>query len=445
MTPTTTAEKPHPSYRTKDDYPFCPGCGHGSILDSLNASLVQQQIDPTKVVIVSDIGCAGLSDEYFDTSAFHGLHGRCLTYATGIKLARPDLKVVVLMGDGGTGIGGAHLLSAARRNIGLTLLLMNNFNFGMTGGQHSTTTPTGGITATTPAGNPERPLDICGTVAVNGAGFIWRGSNFEKDLPDRITEAMEAECFALLDIWDLCTAYYVPKNKLAKKSLDALIGHLGFETGLIRKEEVPEYAASYQTASEPHHGKPPLKPATIEARYEAKLDRRFRLVVAGSAGAKVRSAVMLCARAGMLCDLWVTQRDDYPITIKTGHSVSELILGPEDVQYTGMASPDALLILSQDGFSKVGRYLDAMTPEQRVFVVPEFKDVKTQAQVTIIDPEQAGSRIGPMAVALFAIAAVLKRLDILPSEALEAAAEAGRAQFVEMNKKTIAAGLALPD
>ena len=95
------------------------------------------------MVIVSDIGCSGLSDQYFATSAFHGLHGRSVTYATGIKLANPELTVIVIMGDGGTGIGGTHLINAARRNIGVTVIVMNNLNFGMTGGQHSTTTPEG--------------------------------------------------------------------------------------------------------------------------------------------------------------------------------------------------------------------------------------------------------------------------------------------------------------
>ena len=139
------------TYRNERDYPFCPGCGHGLILNQLNAALVKLGLDPTRVVIVTDIGCQGLGDQYFATHAFHGLHGRSIAYATGIKLADPDLKVIVIMGDGGTGIGGAHLLNAARRNIGLTVLVFNNFNFGMTGGEHSVTTPPGGVTATTRA------------------------------------------------------------------------------------------------------------------------------------------------------------------------------------------------------------------------------------------------------------------------------------------------------
>ena len=234
---------PSPStYRNERDYPFCPGCGHGLILNQLNAALVKLGLDPTRVVIVTDIGCQGLGDQYFATHAFHGLHGRSIAYATGIKLADPDLKVIVIMGDGGTGIGGAHLLNAARRNIGLTVLVFNNFNFGMTGGEHSVTTPPGGVTATTRAGNVERPLDVCATVAVNGAGFVWRGTAFDRDLADIIAEAIRSESFALLDIWELCTAYYVPNNEFSRKSLEATRTALGMAAGVLHREARPEYA-----------------------------------------------------------------------------------------------------------------------------------------------------------------------------------------------------------
>ena len=233
------------TFRNESAYPFCPGCGHSGILDALNAALVERGTAPASVVIVSDIGCSGLSDQYFSTSAFHGLHGRSITYASGIKLARPDLDVVVVMGDGGTGIGGAHLINAARRNIGITVLVFNNMNFGMTGGQHSTTTPTGAITSTTPDGNLERPLDICGTAAVNGAGFVWRGTSFDQDLPDRIVEAMGSDGFALLDIWELCTAYFVRSNKYTRRSIARTIDELGFETGVLQhRPETPEYTTA---------------------------------------------------------------------------------------------------------------------------------------------------------------------------------------------------------
>jgi pyruvate/2-oxoacid:ferredoxin oxidoreductase beta subunit len=111
------------------------------VLHALNQALTEMGYDGEDVAIVTGIGCSGLFDTFFNTNAFHGLHGRALTYATGIKMARPHLKVIVTMGDGGLGIGGAHVLSTCRRNIDLTLLVLNNFNYGMTGGQCSSTTP----------------------------------------------------------------------------------------------------------------------------------------------------------------------------------------------------------------------------------------------------------------------------------------------------------------
>ena len=118
-----------------------------------------------QIAIVSDIGCSGLFDTFFNTHAFHGLHGRALTYAAGIKMAQPEVHVIVTMGDGGQGIGGAHLLAASRRNLNLTLLVLNNFNFGMTGGQFSVTTPTNAMVGSGFLNQMERPLDICQVAA----------------------------------------------------------------------------------------------------------------------------------------------------------------------------------------------------------------------------------------------------------------------------------------
>ena len=120
---------------------FCPDVPHERVVNALDKAFDKMALKGNEIALVSDIGCSGLFDTYFNTHAFHGLHGRALTYATGLKLARPDLNVIVTMGDGGLGIGGAHVLSACRRNLDLTLLILNNFNYGMTGGQFSATTP----------------------------------------------------------------------------------------------------------------------------------------------------------------------------------------------------------------------------------------------------------------------------------------------------------------
>ncbi|HCY84056.1 MAG TPA: 2-oxoglutarate synthase, partial [Desulfobacteraceae bacterium] len=116
---------------------FCPGCTHDRITKGLDKTMVDLGFRADNTVIVTDIGCSGLFDTFFNVHALHGVHGRALTYAAGLKLADPSLNVIVTMGDGGLGIGGAHVLAACRKNLDLTLIILNNFNFGMTGGQYS--------------------------------------------------------------------------------------------------------------------------------------------------------------------------------------------------------------------------------------------------------------------------------------------------------------------
>ncbi len=430
------------TYRTPTPYPFCPGCGHGSILDHLNKALVKLQLDPRKTVIVSDIGCVGLSDQYFDINAFHGLHGRSVAYATGLKLAQPQLKVIVVMGDGGCGIGGTHLINAARRNIGVTVLVFNNLNFGMTGGQHSVTTPPGSLTATTRQGNLERPLDICATVAANGASYVYRGTSFDKDLSDRIAEAIWREGFSLLDIWELCTAYFVPNNNFSRQALMSTLEQLNFSTGLLHQEERPEYAAAYRQAHAGEVGKPHTLPQPIDPQYSAKLDHKFNLVVAGSAGGKVRSAARLVGLAGILAGLWATLRDDYPVTVKSGHSVSQVVLSPTEVMYTGVVRPDALVVVTADGYKKVTHYLAAMTPQDWLFVTPEFAKIASPARKIVLDTERASIRVSKANSALAMLAAAMQQLAFLPPQALEAAARLD-AKYAEENLQAIAAGMEL--
>jgi len=421
MSPSTTSVVPLGSYRNETPYPFCPGCGHGPILDHLNAALTRLELDPANVVLVSDIGCSGLSDQYFATSAFHGLHGRSITYASGIKLARPELTVIVLMGDGGTGIGGTHLLSAARRNLGIAVLVFNNFNFGMTGGQHSATTPSGAATATTPAGNLERPLDVCATVAANGAGYVYRGTSFDRDLAEHMAEAIRHPGFGLVDVWELCTAYFAPRNRWSRSSLQTTLDELGFETGLIRRQATREFAAAYREACEPLRGEPALPHEPLAPRFGSDLERPFRLVLAGSAGGRVASAARLAARGALLSGLWAAGRTDYPVTVQSGHSVAELILSPVEIRDAGVRQPDALAILSADGLAKSGRYLSRMGEASTVFAIPELAQLETRAAIRIIDPSRLPRRVARDGLATACAAAMVRRLGLFPAEALEEA------------------------
>ena len=434
MTAGVTA--PLGTFRNELPYPFCPGCGHGSVLDRLDAALVRLGREPSKVVIVSDIGCSGLSDQYFTANAFHGLHGRSITYATGIKLADPSLEVVVVMGDGGTGIGGAHLINAARRNVGITVVVMNNLNFGMTGGQHSTTTPEGAVTSTTPGGNLEHPLDICATVGVNGAAYVYRGTSFDAELADRLVEAIEQPGFALLDVWELCTAYYVKANRFSRKAMEALMAQTGLRPGVLYRRDVAEYAVAYRRAHAADAA--PSAPGGIPVDFDARPDRTRSVVVAGSAGGKVRSAARLVGEAAIRSGLWAVQRDDYPVTVQTGHSISQLVLSPTEQPLVTVPVPDILVVLTAEGLRRVAPTLARMGADDVVVTVPELGEIETAARLLVVDPAADGPQVRRATLALVMLAAAVARLDLLPVEALRAAAAAG--PFAESNLAAIEAG-----
>jgi 2-oxoglutarate ferredoxin oxidoreductase subunit beta len=421
-------------------YFFCPGCGHGMITNQLNAALVKLPLDPHKVVIVTDIGCSGLADKYFSTNAFHGLHGRSVTYATGIKLANPELKVIVLMGDGGCGIGGHHLINAARRNIGVTVVVFNNFNYGMTGGEHSVTTPPGGVTSSTPYGQLERPMDICQTVAVNGASFVARTTSFDKGLPDLLMSAIQNDGFSLVDIWELCTAYYVPNNKFSKSMLEKTLGDLNFSTGILHQDPHEEYSRAYRRVVKDEVGKQPMPARPIKPNFTSELRKQVGIVLAGAAGKKINSAATLFARGAVLSGLWATQRNDYPVTVKSGHSVAEVIVAPWNIGYTGISQPQAMLLLFREGLGTVRNQLAAMTEQDILLVNSELLPIETRARVIPLDFKKLDGWLNKKEYwAIIGLARLLKELQIYPMEAFKEAV-VGRREFAEENLKAVEAG-----
>lgn len=400
-------------------FPFCPGCGHGTILERLDAALVELAPDPRKVVIVSDIGCSGLSDKFFVTNAFHGLHGRSVTYASGIKLADPDLHVVVLIGDGGCGIGGHHLINAARRNVGLTVIVFNNLNYGMTGGEHSVSTPTGAVTTTTPQGQLEQPMDICRTVEVNGASFVARTTTFESDVTSLMLRALRNDGFSLVDVWELCAAYFAPANRLSRKGMHDLLAGMGFSTGILHERVRPEYSRAYRDqhagSSEPE--RPGRRP--IEPRYQSELGRTVRWVLAGAAGRHIVSAADVLARGGVLSGLWASQRSDYPVTVRTGYSLSEVILSPEEILFTGISSPDVVLDLFPEGHARVASRIKSATSDAVIYRAAGLPEVETAARVVELDfGRVSGWGRKKDAWALMALAAALRDTGAYPVEAL---------------------------
>jgi 2-oxoglutarate/2-oxoacid ferredoxin oxidoreductase subunit beta len=423
--------------------PFCPGCGHNTMVKSLDKALVKLQKDPKEVVIVTDIGCVGLSDKYFNTNAFHGLHGRSITYACGLKLARPELTVIAIKGDGGCGIGGTHLLNVARRNIGITLIVSNNFNYGMTGGQHSVTTPTSGITSTTPYGNLEGPMDICGTVAAAGAAWVHRSTMFDKDLSDVIALAIQQPGFAMVDIWELCTAYYSPRNKVKKTDLFNMIDSLGFKMGLVADKPRPEYSAYYKEIYEKE--KRPVKAkAPIEKQFDHSIKKQTEIVIVGSAGQKIKSSTTIFAQSAMYCGLEAVQKDDYPITVMSGHSVAELILSPERIEYTAIENPDYYIILSEEGANRVKDKIIKLPETCTVIVDDSVALPETKAKIVRLPINETAKAVDKRSIAAIALSALLKRSGMFPLEAFETALYAFQKKAIaESNAKAVKAGAAL--
>ncbi len=195
---------------------LCPGCGHGIVLRSFLDAVARQDLDPDKLAIVAGIGCSSRLAGYVDFCTLHGTHGRAPAFATGLKLARPELEVVVITGDGdGLAMGGNHLIHTARRNLDITVLLLNNAIYGMTGGQVAPTTPERAVASTTPAGNTEPPFDACKLLIGAGATFVARTlAATPGPMSGVIAEAMEHPGFSFVEVISDCPEYYGRYNKV---------------------------------------------------------------------------------------------------------------------------------------------------------------------------------------------------------------------------------------
>lgn len=229
---------------------WCSGCGNGIVLGAMLRAFEELEFRHRDVVIVTGIGCWGKADDYITTNALHTTHGRALAYATGVKAANPKLHVVVLMGDGdGTTIGGNHLIHAARRNMPLTAIIVNNLNYGMTGGQFSATTPANHITSTSVAGNPERSFDVCRLASAAGANFVVRETVAAGiKLKNSIRQALSMEGFSLVEVISCCSTLYGPKNRM-KRPLE-LFQHFktkGVPADKYDKMENPEADGYFRT------------------------------------------------------------------------------------------------------------------------------------------------------------------------------------------------------
>jgi 2-oxoglutarate ferredoxin oxidoreductase subunit beta len=242
-------------YKTELKPIWCPGCGHYAVLSALTKTLAWQELPKERLALISGIGCSSRIPAYVDSYGFHGVHGRALAVASGLKAARPDLTVIVAGGDGdGYSIGGNHFLHACRRNMDLTYIVMDNRVYGMTKGQASPTTAPDWPNKLAPHGTGVRPFNPLAIALASGASFIARGfSGDPSELSRLLHEAIDHRGFSFIEVLSPCVTFR-PEQKEWKHQVQPLqqaatddasqaaqtIYQLGeFATGIIFRAELP--------------------------------------------------------------------------------------------------------------------------------------------------------------------------------------------------------------
>ena len=245
---------------------WCAGCGIGIVLGTIVRAVDELGLDKDEVAMISGIGCTGRMPVYVDFNTMHTTHGRALAFATGLKMVKPEMKIIVVMGDGDAlAIGGNHFIHAARRNIGLAAIVVNNAAYGMTGGQNSPTTPRGVETATTPYGHIEQQFPIAELAATAGASFVARSTVYHvRELESYVARAVSKDGFSLVEAVSYCHTTLgrinrwgtaadmmrrIKEQSLTKRQSEDLTPE---ETegkiirGVFAEREIPEYTEQYE-------------------------------------------------------------------------------------------------------------------------------------------------------------------------------------------------------
>ncbi len=392
--------------------PFCPGCGHGPSVRSISKALINAGYTPHDVVIVSDIGCNGLIDPLFNTHTVHGLHGRSPALGMGISLglSDPGKKVIVIQGDGGATIGLQHLLEAARRNVDLTLIVLNNLVYGMTGGQISGLS-TSRFKEELHEEDNIPPFDICRLTHEAGAKYIARITS-PKNFTQRLEEAFNTSGFAMVEISSLCKPYGVDKMS----DLECMVQ----EDVILRNERSKYSPETRETAS--------LFDAqdVLPEQFHPNINRHIGIVIAGSAGGGVQSAAKILARAGILSGLHTTMKGEYPVTVGTGFSVAEVIMSHNKINYTGLESPDVVIAVSPEGLLKIK---DRISSKTRLIFDASLRNGQNAVFRDFV------KIAGKKGAALGAIAYWLNESGTLPVAALKEAAQ--RHKYAEKLNKIV--------
>ena len=404
-------------------FPFCNGCGHHHITHSINDALVKLGLEPSHVNITSDIGCVGLVDALFDSvHSFHTTHGRSTAFATGVEiadsiLADSKLKNIVVIGDGGAMIGLLHLVNAAQLNVDVTVVLYNNFLFGMTGGQNSSFSPVDFITTTTPRGNIIPPIDIITLLEGANAGYLARKTATDNDLADTIAEAIAYPGFALVEILELCTEYALRGNSIRGNKLAEVAPGKVMELGVIvNKKDRVDFGDAYKTKFPDRETTKETKSSGIVPKYENSLKKKVGFVIAGTAGEHVQFSAYTLVEMAVLAGANATQKNDNPVTQGTGFSLSEVVISRDEIFYTGIDTPDVVVVVSEDGVREMkSQGVFRRANESTLIIADESLEIPECAGKIMRLPLR--KKYSPSGAAFAGILTAVKSTGILPLEA----------------------------
>ena len=441
---------------------WCPGCGHGNVLRGIATALDRVHADLQRVVCVGGIGCAGRSPFYLNMSAMHTTHGRALAYATGLKTARPDLTVLVTMGDGdAAAIGGNHFIHACRRNLDLTAVIYNNGTYGMTGGQQAPTTPAGMRSTTTPLGSIEPPFDLVQLALAAGATYVARTTTFDfEEMPQYLAEALRHPGFAVVEVLTQCPTYFGRLNRLGDPATmldyerdltfpadpmtrEQVTGRL--PVGVFRNEVRPEYTRRYAElvararadapADVPEAAPPAATPWTLPRDpYEVR--------ISGEGGQGVILAGVLLADAASREGRRAVQTQSYGPEARGGACKAEVVLAREEIAFPEVELPDAVVCLSAEARRK---YADRQPGGLRI--VEEracLGEGGQDADVVLPLVRAAVEAGGEVCLNVVALGALAGLTGCVSREAVLAAlAERLRPDLLPLNTRAFEAGLRL--
>jgi len=356
---------------------WCPGCGNGIILGAVARAWAAMGLPPQRIAVVTGIGCFGKADDYTRVNTVHGTHGRALPIGSGIKAVNPDMNVFCLMGDGDCAtIGGNHLIHAARRNIDIVAVVSNNFNYGMTGGQFSATTPGGGRTSTSFFGNPEAAFDLCSVAAAAGAGFVARCTVYHVRLLEKlIIEATRRRGFSLVEVVSSCPVYFgrynrrnspaemmhwwrdrarrvSPDDPDAQRWMEPTDVEQPIPIGVLAERPTKDFGERYaevqrlaraEDAGAPDQGLP-----VRERRAHGR--ERHEVVFAGAGGQGLVLAGALLGEAAVRDGLYACSTQSYGTASRGGMSRAEVVVSTEEIRYPMVVEPTALVTLTQEAY-----------------------------------------------------------------------------------------------